>query len=88
MLRRLPCKESFWQVLIFFVDRQIKTVPTGLFAVAPPGPAIPVILIPKSAFDFLRMFSAIDIATWRETAPYLEISLGGIFNILSFDLLL
>ncbi len=76
------------QRVLFLLARAINTVPTGLVMVAPVGPAIPVILIPKSAWVFFRMLVAINIATWRETAPYSAIVFAGIFSIVSLDLLL
>ena len=63
-------------------------MPTGLFTVAPAGPAIPVMLRPKSEFIFLRIFFAINIATLPDTAPYLAIVFTGIFRIVSLDLFL
>ncbi|MFH1191606.1 MAG: hypothetical protein V1670_05365 [Candidatus Omnitrophota bacterium] len=73
---------------LFFSDRQIKTVPTDMAVVVLPGLAIPVMLMPKLVWVFFRMFLAINIATWRETAPYLAIIFAGIFRIISLDLLL
>ncbi len=84
----MPCSKNNRQRVLFLLARAMNTVPTGLVVVAPPGPAIPVILSPKSADAFFRMFCAINIATCRETAPYLVIVFAGMFRIMALDLLL
>ncbi len=84
----LPRKENFKQTFLFFLDKQINTVPIGLFLVAPVGPAIPVTLKPKSEFVFLRIFSAISFATLLDTEPYLAIVSAGIPKSTSLLLLL
>src|SRR5579862_5254129 len=51
------------------VANPIYTNPTGFSGVPPVGPAIPVVLIPKSAPAPLRTPSAISFATGSLTAP-------------------
>jgi len=59
-------------------------VPTFLSIVAPLGPAIPVMPMPKSDPASLRIDSDIFFATSFETAPFLKMSLGGTLSIFIF----
>ena len=78
---RLPRKINFLQIVSFLLVTQIKTVPTGFLGIAPVGPAIPVMPIPRSVLAILRIFFAIREATSFETAPFLAIVEAGIFRI-------
>ena len=81
MEERLPWKLNFVQIVLFLLVTAIKTVPRGLPGVAPVGPAIPVMPIPRSVLAILRIFFAIREAVSLETAPFLAIVEAGILRI-------
>ena len=56
---------------------QMQTVPTGLSGVPPPGPAIPVMPIPRDAPNREAAPAASAAATSADTAPYRAMSDGG-----------
>ena len=84
----MPLNINFLQIVRFLSDKAIKTVPRVLPGVAPVGPAMPVMPIPKSVLAICRIFLAIRDATSFETAPFCEIIEAGIFNILALVWLL
>lgn len=76
----MPRKTNFLQIVLLLLARAIKTVPTGLLGVAPVGPAMPVIPIPRSVLARCLIFFAIRQATFFEAAPFLAIIEAGIFR--------
>lgn len=88
MEERLPWKVNFLQIVLFLLATAIKIVPRGLPGVAPVGPAIPVMPIPKSVLAILLIFFAIREAISWETAPFLAIVEAGIFRIFTLAWLL
>ena len=76
------------QIVLFLSDIAINTVPTGLLRIAPVGPAMPVMPIPKSLLANFLVPCAIFRATSAETAPFLAMNWAGMLKIFCLDLLL
>jgi hypothetical protein len=64
-----PLKQNLRHTVRFFPLTEIKTVPTGFPGIAPVGPAIPDIPIPKEVFASFLTECAIMRQTTDETAP-------------------
>ena len=66
---REPSNWHFKHKVSLLVATAMKTSPTGFLKVAPVGPAIPVMLIPKSVFNIVLTLLARVMATSALTAP-------------------
>lgn len=88
MALRLPVKWNSLQLRLFLPATAMKTVPFGFKVVSPPGPAMPVIPMPKSTPAIFLILLAIRPATGEDTAPFFKIREAGIFRIFDLDRLL